>query len=177
MKKALKIVVFTALFFSVISFSFAQNQNQNQNQNLNVQATTSTQNVLPKTVITRACPYGNFKLENLRYGKNSPEVKILQEILSQDEEIYPQKLNTGYFGDLTREAVRNMQRKLGLPQTGVIDENFARVVFPCIELTLTIPNGGETWKVGETQKITWKYKPIYYIHEQGATREATESEI
>jgi len=177
MKKALKIVVFTALFFSVISFSFAQNQNQNQNQNLNVQATTSTQNVLPKTVITRACPYGNFKLENLRYGKNSPEVKILQEILSQDEEIYPQKLNTGYFGDLTREAVRNMQRKLGLPQTGVIDENFARVVFPCIELTLTLPNGGETWKVGETQKITWKYEPIYYIHEQGATREATESEI
>jgi hypothetical protein len=52
-----------------------------------------------------------------------------------------------------------------------------RVVFPCIELKLTIPNGGETWKVGETQKITWEYQPIYYIQERGVTREATESEI
>ena len=177
MKKVLKTIVLAAIFFSMIGFSFAQNQNQNQNQNLNVQATTSTQNVLPKTIITRACPYGNLKLENLQYGKNSPEVKILQEILSQDEEIYPQKLNTGYFGSLTKEAIRNMQKKLGLPQTGVVDENFMRVVFPCIELKLTIPNGGETWKVGETQKITWEYQPIYYIQERGITREATESEI
>ena len=177
MKKVLKTIVLAAIFFSMIGFSFAQNQNQNQNQNSNVQATTSTQNVLPKTVITRACPYGNLKLENLQYGKNSPEVKILQEILSQDEEIYPQKLNTGYFGNLTKEAVRNMQKKMGLPQTGVVDENFVRVVFPCIELKLTMPNGGETWKVGETQKITWEYQPIYYIQERGVTREATESEI
>ena len=45
----------------------------------------------------------------LWFGVSGPEVSALQRSLAKDSSIYPQGLVTGYFGELTREAVRRFQ--------------------------------------------------------------------
>jgi len=50
----------------------------------------------------------------LRPGMQSGEVKNLQQMLSQDKEIYPEGKVTGYFGSLTQEAVKKFQLKYNL---------------------------------------------------------------
>lgn len=42
-------------------------------------------------------------------------------MLSQDPDIYPEKKVTGYYGNLTKQAVFRFQKKYGLPQTGIVD--------------------------------------------------------
>ena len=51
----------------------------------------------------------------------SDEVKRLQEQLAKDASLYPEGLTTGYFGSLTEAAVKRLQQKHGLPQTGIVD--------------------------------------------------------
>jgi len=73
----------------------------------------------------------NFKFtRNLKLGSKGEDVRYLQILLKYlDEEIYPEGLITGYFGPLTRKAVKRFQEKyskeilepLGLKQgTGVV---------------------------------------------------------
>lgn len=58
---------------------------------------------------------------SLRLKTFNDEVKILQQLLAQDKEIYPEGLVTGYFGSLTRAAVQRFQAKYGIVDSG--DEN------------------------------------------------------
>jgi hypothetical protein len=51
---------------------------------------------------------------NLQIGNRGDEVRRLQELLAQDKELYPEGLVTGYYGSLTREAVRRFQLKYGV---------------------------------------------------------------
>jgi len=122
------------------------------------QTNTTIGTVSPVTVT--ACPYSGV---TARPGTSSSDVKALQSLLSQDPSIYPQGLVTGYFGTLTQEAVKNLQRKFGLPETGTIDENTRPYIFPCFSLRVTSPNGGESWKVGETHSITWESDAPYIL--------------
>jgi len=48
------------------------------------------------------------------------DVKILQEILATDRDIYPEGLTTGYFGSLTEKAVKRFQKLANLEQTGTV---------------------------------------------------------
>jgi len=50
------------------------------------------------------------------------DVKRLQEILATDPTIYPEGRVTGYYGPLTREALRRLQARHQLNPTGQIDE-------------------------------------------------------
>jgi peptidoglycan hydrolase-like protein with peptidoglycan-binding domain len=54
----------------------------------------------------------------LRRGMTSEEVKILQEILATDPDIYPEGLITGMFGPLTEKAVKKFQQKFGIESVG-----------------------------------------------------------
>ena len=54
----------------------------------------------------------------LKEGSSGEEVKLLQEVLATDPEIYPENLITGYFGSLTKRAVKRFQEKAGLEQVG-----------------------------------------------------------
>lgn len=54
----------------------------------------------------------------LQWGMSGEDVKLLQEILATDPEIYPKKLVTGYFGPLTHQAVKRFQKKANLEQVG-----------------------------------------------------------
>ena len=51
-------------------------------------------------------------------GSRSDEVKIIQEILKSDPQIYPEGYVTGYFGAFTEKAIKKLQKKCGLPETG-----------------------------------------------------------
>lgn len=51
---------------------------------------------------------------DLKEGMTSDEVRALQEVLATDPSIYPANLNTGYFGPLTKEALRKYQIKHGI---------------------------------------------------------------
>lgn len=55
---------------------------------------------------------------DLELGMSSDDVLRLQALLASNKEIYPEGLVTGYYGSLTREAVRRFQAKYGLAQVG-----------------------------------------------------------
>ena len=52
--------------------------------------------------------------KNLSSGSRGDDVKRLQELLKQDKNIYPEGLATGFYGSLTRAAVRRFQLKHGV---------------------------------------------------------------
>lgn len=51
-----------------------------------------------------------------------PSVILLQRLLSQDNNIYPEKRVTGYYGDATKKAVERFQEENGIQKTGSVDE-------------------------------------------------------
>jgi len=59
-------------------------------------------------------------LRQLRLGMTGDDVKLLQETLATDPEIYPEGLVTGYFGRLTEKAVKRFQQKMGVEQVGSV---------------------------------------------------------
>ena len=54
----------------------------------------------------------------LKKGSRGTDVRRLQEILSADEEVYPEKIVSGYFGALTKKAVGLFQAKHGIANEG-----------------------------------------------------------
>lgn len=100
-----------------------------------------------------------YCLNILSHGAKGPQIKDVQNILRSDPTIYPEGLVTGYYGPLTQKAIKKIQKKFGLLQTGEIDEQTARVILPCpidVQLTVLSPNGGEVWDRKDTHEITWK---------------------
>lgn len=58
----------------------------------------------------------------LKEGSSNDDVKKIQELLATDPSIYPGGFMTGFFGPMTKEAVKRFQEKHGLTVTGEIDE-------------------------------------------------------
>ena len=50
----------------------------------------------------------------LNIGEHSNQVKALQQLLASNKTIYPQGIETGYYGPLTTRAVERFQRKYGI---------------------------------------------------------------
>ena len=57
-------------------------------------------------------------IRQLQEGMTGDDVELLQEILATDPEIYPEGLITGYFGPLTKRAVKMFQKKANIEQVG-----------------------------------------------------------
>lgn len=64
--------------------------------------------------------------QTLKQGVRDESVKSLQRLLSEDSNIYPEGLVTGYFGKLTEKAVGRFQDKYDIPSTGVVDTETTR---------------------------------------------------
>lgn len=56
-----------------------------------------------------------------RRGLSDSKIAEIQESLAEHKELYPEGLVTGYFGEMTEEAVKRLQERKDLPVTGVID--------------------------------------------------------
>ena len=54
----------------------------------------------------------------LKQGVSSEEVRLLQEFLASDPEIYPEGKITGYFGQATKKAVQRFQKKACISAVG-----------------------------------------------------------
>lgn len=59
---------------------------------------------------------------SLVYNNTGSDVILLQNMLAQDKNIYPEKIMTGRYDDLTKKAVVRFQNKYNLSLTGFIDE-------------------------------------------------------
>lgn len=57
-------------------------------------------------------------IKQLRVGMTGDDVKLLQELLATDSDIYPEGLITGYFGPMTERAVKKLQKRMCLDQVG-----------------------------------------------------------
>ncbi len=55
---------------------------------------------------------------DVAFGAKGDDIKALQALLSQDKTIYPEGTISGYFGALTRAAVKRFQKKYGISQVG-----------------------------------------------------------
>lgn len=89
-------------------------------------------------------------------GVSGEFVKDIQNILKNDSSIYPQGLVTGFFGVATEQAIKKLQAKYGLPQTGVVDSATIQILFPNnVQLKVIAPNGGEVWNKENSNKILW----------------------
>lgn len=61
-------------------------------------------------------------MRDLRQGMSGDDVKALQAILASDPTIY-QGAITGFYGSLTKEAVKKFQKKYGLPILGTVSSS------------------------------------------------------
>lgn len=59
-------------------------------------------------------------MSQLRQGMRGKQVELLQTVLAADPEIYPEGFITGFFGNLTANAVKRFQKKHGLQQVGSV---------------------------------------------------------
>jgi len=100
---------------------------------------------------------GSMANAQIAIGKRSDEVKAIQEILKTDPEIYPEGYVTGYYGNLTEKAIKKLQARCGIPQTGVVDAETEKCIYPIgYSIKVVSPNGGESWSRNEIQTIKWK---------------------
>ena len=61
------------------------------------------------------------KREEFSYDSRGLQVAEVQALLAQYPTLYPEGLVTGWYGPLTRSAVRRFQERVGLPLTGEVD--------------------------------------------------------
>lgn len=64
----------------------------------------------------------------LKKGDTDEEVSKVQGFLKDFPEIYPGGLATGFYGDRTEKAVKKLQEKVGVAQTGEVDEKTKEIL-------------------------------------------------
>ena len=74
------------------------------------QAQTAAQNVSETLKLIRG----------LKEGMRGEDVKLLQETLAANQEIYPEGIISGYYGRLTTQAVKRFQKKFNIEQVGQV---------------------------------------------------------
>ena len=76
-------------------------------------------------------------------GMTNDQIKQIQDLLSSDKTIYPEGLTTGYFGQLTKNALMRFQDKHGLAKTGEVDQDTKDVLneYMRARFGTTTPNG------------------------------------
>lgn len=55
-------------------------------------------------------------------GMTGDDIEEVQKLLATDPTIYPEGKVTGYYGNLTKEAIKRLQKRHELEVTGIIDE-------------------------------------------------------
>ncbi len=87
----------------------------------NVQATLNgAQTNTTATIVATTTPLTSSTIGFLHMGDRGDRVKFLQTILAADPSIYPDGLISGFFGQLTQEALKHYQRKHGREQVGFV---------------------------------------------------------
>lgn len=88
----------------------------------------------------------------LRRGMSGDEVRSLQEFLAEDRDVYPEGLVTGFFGQMTENAVRKFQRKHGIDAVGEIGPKTRTRIHELLE---EWREGGKKIPPGLLKRIDW----------------------
>jgi len=83
----------------------------NSNNNSNNSNLTDETNSVNQTPITTFSASGFCFVNEMQFGDRNNDVKELQKLLAQFSDVYPEKLVTGYFGNLTKQAIIRFQNK------------------------------------------------------------------
>ena len=119
-------LVFAGVLFSPLAVKGTDGQSvqeliqklQQQIEQLNSQITT-LRTQLNAVNQTKGEIKGTLQLiKQLKSGMSGDDVKLLQELLATDKDIYPEGLITGYYGKLTEKAVKKFQNAANLEQVG-----------------------------------------------------------
>jgi hypothetical protein len=107
---------------------------------------------------------------NLTVGSRGAQVTTLQNFLS-DGGFYSSNAR-GYFGSITKKAVKAFQKSSGVPATGFVGAmTRQKISANCSQgdpistssLNITSPKPGEKWGRGSVQKIQWTDKNVYIV--------------
>ena len=82
--------------------------------------------------------------QDVYLGMKNSQVSQLQEDLAKNSALYPEKLVTGYFGQLTLRAVKNFQAKYGIRQTGYVGP-LTRTKLNQLFPSSTVSSDGKVW--------------------------------
>lgn len=78
-------------------------------------------NLVPKVISNKVLISAGLDI-----GSSGDEVRIIQSALSMNKNIYPSGIISGYFGNLTKQAVINFQKKYKILESGKIDADTAK---------------------------------------------------
>lgn len=131
MKKLLTGMVMVAILFAGPGLAFAQTSSTTPNSSLmqsileqinNLKSQLQTLQSLQDQVKTAqgALTQTAKLLRSLSKGMSGSDVSALQAILAADSSIYPQGLITGFYGNMTENAVRKFQKKNGIEALGFV---------------------------------------------------------
>jgi len=107
-------------YYSVYSYNHSKTYSRGVNLSLAPNAGNKEVKFNESGSLASSTPALHF-VRTFKKGDKDIEIEHLQEILSVDQDAYPEKLVTGYFGSLTQSALKRFQAKHGLSQTGIVD--------------------------------------------------------
>lgn len=131
-----RILVFILASLLVLSFSSVKAQTtSSQSTAVLIQQLQEQIKSLQAQVSSLATQLNAVKVElnltrTLRPGLAGDDVKRLQEFLKKYPDVYPEGLVTGYYGPLTEQAVKRLQEKQGIVNTGSSETTGFGVVGP-----------------------------------------------
>lgn len=91
--------------------------------------------------------------EVLQRGDRGESVQLLQEILAEDDSIYPEGLVTGYYGSLTAQAVSRLQERVGVEATGKISLDTVDNLSNFLEESANDSTDEDALEVLDTQEV------------------------
>ncbi|OGZ04854.1 MAG: hypothetical protein A2845_05170 [Candidatus Lloydbacteria bacterium RIFCSPHIGHO2_01_FULL_49_22] len=141
MKKTVAIFIMSAVLFAGSTTAFASTTTDQLIAQLQQQIASLTAQVAAlleaqkSVAITQASINTTLGLlGEMSEGMTGEQVKLLQTALAGDASIYPEGKVTGYYGKLTREAVKRFQKKHGLRIDGKFDRKTAEAFEKIFEI-------------------------------------------
>ena len=100
-------------------------------------------------------------IRGLRQGMSGEDVAALQAILSADDSVYPEGIVSGFYGQLTANAVRKFQMKHGIEAVGFVGPKTLQKLNEDSE-TLGLSEESDT-SVGQGKRLCAKVPPGHLI--------------
>ncbi|GEM_PF-763820 len=118
-KKFIAVIICVIGVFLILGFLAEKNWQRNIALNSGYNRLAQIMSI--ETGLLRKWQQSGALKNNLAYKSEGNDVILLQRLLSQDQNIYPEKMITGYYGNATVNAVKNFQKDYGLEKTGIVD--------------------------------------------------------
>lgn len=113
-------MLFTAVIITLPSFTFSAGLDaSNLSQ---IKALMDQYAILKNQLVTVRGEINGLIRQGLVEGTTDDDVKEIQTLLATDPAIYPEGMTTGYYGPLTKEAIKRFQIRHNLEVSGKIDE-------------------------------------------------------